>query len=446
MSIHSIVMAQSDIEVVRPLGNLERLYLVRNTLRYSANVCTAVRYQCKDFFSSVPIKSSTGLNDNIRKTLRPMIYSALTELILKEPALAIGIRDPKTSRPLFVHIPTIYLSRQVRFDIIQSDEKLEKILEREHDKVFDLSIETTLLWRVIVGVNVKRNDEICVIFCYHYSMTDGIGFHSLNTLFYNSLNNIVRTHKNLNNKSLLSNISSIVNVPYAQIFKPCDELLDTNVSVKLLMKKVFSDAFLPSFMKSKPDYCTAREGLAMDIKDFHTKLKIVTIDSDQVNLLLSRSKQQKTTLYAVIHTALLFAACHSLADLNEDKMLYNLTPISIRLCANPPITDKTLCIYNFSVSVKKLNQGFWNVSRMYKSKLAKSTQKSIQRTGRLKFTSKADEKWGKYFRRKRKLNPMGRKDIPNIGVWTPHGENESKDTNVKILDCAFSQSPDVSEK
>src|SRR6185436_19405110 len=115
----------SDIKIVRPLGNLERLYLVKNNLQYSANVCTAVRYQCKDFFSTVSIKSSTGLNDNIRKTLRPIIYSALTELILKEPAFAIGIRNPKTSRPLFVHIPTIYLSRQVRFDIIQSDEKLE---------------------------------------------------------------------------------------------------------------------------------------------------------------------------------------------------------------------------------------------------------------------------------------------------------------------------------
>ncbi|CAG8502266.1 5744_t:CDS:10 [Paraglomus occultum] len=399
-------MEKSNLKVARPLGNLERLFTIRQAIGYYTNICATVRYQCKDLFMLASVGRVTELNDNTTNQLRPVVYGILTELLLKEPALSKGIKGPMTKRPLYVHIPTIDLSRQVRFAAICSDEQLEKMLEEEHKIPLDHSIETNPLWRIVFGINIEHAYEISVTFCWHHSIGDGMSAHVLHSLFYNALKKVI------DNQNDLSSISPMIDVPYAPMFKPLEETVDIEPSVGLILKEVFNEFLLPTFMKTTPKHYVG-DVHAMKINDFNTSLKIVSINQDEFRSIKLVSKQQKTSIHAILHTALILSAYRYLSSENDNaKMVSTDTPISLRPYGIVPITKPTLGVYvskfHYAASTKDIDTGFWNLAKNYKYKLMKGMKTSIQYVGLLKFLSNNTAGWEEFLSKKRKVEPMGR--------------------------------------
>ncbi|CAG8557293.1 10978_t:CDS:2 [Paraglomus occultum] len=425
---------------------------------YFTNICTTVRYQCKNLFPSTPMETLVELKANIKKRLLPAIYRVLAEFIVGEPVLSVGIKNPNGPYPYFVHIPTINLYQQVHFVIILSDEDLERILEIEHEKPFDLSIETAPLWRMTVAVHSKRNYEISVLFCCHHCLMDIPSFLTINTLFYRALKNVMhdlslentdrRSNDNIHDPdtndntefSLLGNIPSTVNVPYAQIFEPWNKIIDVTPTMKLLVTETFK-ALHSSLTKSRSKYY-AGDVHATNLKNFRIKLKIMSLDPEEFKSLSLISKQQNSTIHAIIHTALLISARHFLVDVDKDKKLSTLTPMSFRPYANPAIDDAAVGLYvttyNFMISVTSLKSSFWDITKTYECKLAKNMQRTIQCTGLRRCTNK--------YANQVKVNSMGREAsliVSNADVWMPFERDEPADDGVKILEMLISQSTAV---
>ncbi|CAG8460211.1 3125_t:CDS:2 [Paraglomus brasilianum] len=448
-------MENSALQIIRPLSDLEKAYVISHNMDYFTNICTTVRYQCKNLFPSTSMKTLVELKANIKKRLLPVIYRVLAEFIPGEPALSIGIKNSKAPQPCFVHIPTIDLSQQIRFIIILSDEDLERILEIEHEKPFDLSSETAPLWRMTVAVHSKRNDELSILFCCHHCLMDIPSFLTINTLFYNALKKVMHdlsidnasgsnntrnpvAHGNID-YNLLGNVSSTVNVPYAQIFEPWDKIIDVTPSIKLLVTESLKTLH-SSLTKSRSKYYAGDfYATNINIKDFRVKLKIMSLDPDEFKSLLLISKQQNSTIHAIIHTALLISARHSLVDLDRDKKLSTLTPISIRPYAYPPINNTAVGLYvttyNFMIPVTSLKLGFWDITKTYESELAKNLQRTIQRTGL--------QRCAYSYKNQVKVNSMRREAsllVSNADVWMPFERNKPVDEKVKILEMLTSQS------
>jgi len=310
------------------------------------------------------------------------------------------------------------------------------------------------LWRITVAVHSKRNDEISILFCCHHALMDIPSFLTINTLFYNALKKVMHelsventngnnntrdpvTHSNID-YNLLGNVSSTVNVPYTQIFEPWNKVIEVTPTIRLLMTE--SLKMLHNFLTKSRSKYYAGDVHAAIIKDFRIKLKIMSLDPDEFKSLLLVSKQQNSTIHAIIHTALLIAARQSLVDLDRDKKLSTLTPISFRPYSNPLIDDAAVGLYvttyNFMISVTSLKLGFWDITKIYESELAKNMQKTIQCAGLHKCRNQV------------KINQMGREAsliVSNADVWMPFERNEPADEKVKILEMLTSQSTAVSK-
>jgi len=274
-------------------------------------------------------------------------------------------------------------------------------------------------------------------------MADGMSAHILQSLFYNALRKI------MDKKSDLLSISPMVNVPYAPMFRPLEETVDIKPSLGLVLKEVINEFVLPSFMKPTPKHYVG-DVHAMEINNFYTVLKIVSISPDEFKSLISLSKQQKTTLHAIVHTALMLSAHRHLVNSGKDeaKEISTDTPVSLRPYGILPETEPTMGVYvtkfHFAASTKDIDMGFWNLAKKYKSELMKNMKTSIQYVGLLKFLSSDTDGWEEYLANKRRTGPMGRiasLDVSNIKVWKP---TENEDKRIKILDFIFSQSANVS--
>ncbi|RIA85142.1 hypothetical protein C1645_741806 [Glomus cerebriforme] len=455
-------------KVLRPVGNLERYYITRQNVNFYNNISFAVRYQWDELYNLNPIVDplTNNIINKAKEFILQILYPSLKKLILEQPSLSISLKETKSSQPLFVLLSQIDISNLIKFIVISNDEKdLVKVLEKEHDIALDQEDETKPLWRMVVGLyditnsnenmRMRPDYDICIIFCWHHCIGDGKSAYAIHNTFIKSINS---TLQEKNNNSFIKPINSskyIISIPdIHQICEPLEKRINVKPTIPHLLKKIFIELLLPSILKKSlllPDYW-AGDIHSKDISDYYTKVQLYSLEKDDFEKLILITKQNQTTIQAVLHTAILFSSFHYLNN-NNDKYMRITSPLTLRPYTIPPISNNDMgnyvseFIFDYKFPVNKSifdNIYFWELCHQYKSQLKNNISLSIQHIGMLNYLSKDNKSWEEFFKQKMVGLPMGRGYSIELSNWGKYNIEKNTNTcNWKIVDMFFSQSAQV---
>ncbi|GBC06649.1 hypothetical protein RclHR1_00070016 [Rhizophagus clarus] len=172
--------------------------------------------------------------------------------ILKESSLAVSFADLHTSKPLFIRLSEIDLNKIVRFTIVNDDDDMKQMLEKEHVKKFNVEYNSVPLWRIIVEIKrtssveeESRNWNLVISIVYHHSIGDGKSGLVFCSSFHESLLEILS--ENDFKQESYNELKSKITLPQ-QSTKPFCKPIEECVDIKL---PAIEESILSNFIKKK---------------------------------------------------------------------------------------------------------------------------------------------------------------------------------------------------
>ena len=121
------------------------------------------------------------------KQLQSLIHQAIKGVIALHPSLSVTVVDADKPSPYFARLPSMNIAKTIRFvardGVFDSDEgsqRLDQILEDEHNKDFLPITSETPLWRLNVIHEPGNASNFIASFVYHHAIADGtsgLAFH-----------------------------------------------------------------------------------------------------------------------------------------------------------------------------------------------------------------------------------------------------------------------------
>src|SRR4051794_703666 len=297
-------MSSSTNNVIRPLGNYERLWQVAHDLDYHYNAGLIIRYKIPIDLSLHPSVSST-IPDETKNIILRILYPTLEQIILKHSELAVSFADLHTSKPLFIRLSEIDLSKIVRLVVVNDDDNLIQMLEEEHAKKFNVQDNSVPLWRIVVGIkgtSVVKEElsdwNLIVSLSYHHSILDGKSSLAFYSTFNESLSEMLSKDHSLQDSS--KELTSKITLPQksAKPFcKPIEHCVDFNCPLSFAIKEIFKQMLLPKFFREKlfKGYWLG-DVHKSSLPKYTTKLLLYSITAEELQSLLKQSRQHKTTI------------------------------------------------------------------------------------------------------------------------------------------------------
>ncbi|CAI2167597.1 1830_t:CDS:1 [Funneliformis geosporum] len=468
---------ESNVDVIRPLGLLERYFQITHDIEHYYNVGLLIRYKVPLKFSLVSTPS-TPIPTDTKDAILKILYPTLERMISKQQALAVVFADLYSSKPLFIRLREIDLSRIVRFAVVNDDKDIEKLLEEEHNKKFDVEDQTSPLWRIVVGIKSACNEReisndwnLFFGIFWHHTIGDGRSALVMYTSFHESL------------LEILSEISDYTKEPTTKIKlpkhstiplgKPIEECLEFKFTLAQTVKELLKFYLLPTFfVKKQLKGYWLGDNPSFSFTKNNTKTLFYSITAEELNTLLRLSKQHKTTITSIFNIALVFSAYHHLIlgsnqdDNNLSKNARELAPfdaIKLATCINlrpytTPLTPWTQMgvyisgsesIYKYPISKITDDNNypqldFWKMCKEFRSDLINNgIPHAINFLGNLNLLPNESQKYKDVLRNKADDRIMGRDCsmmVSSIGKFSELTSGNPSANEWKVNDLIFCQS------
>ncbi|KAF5673942.1 alcohol o-acetyltransferase 1 [Fusarium denticulatum] len=260
-----------------------------------------------------------------------LIRTAVAQVVLKQPAMRVGIIEEDSKQPRFVALSSIDFSEQVEDAEASSLDSVARSLERLLLQPWpDLSKRPG--WHVRVfhepGLANKNVCRLRVCLTVHHAISDGESTAKFHTSLIYALNNPDPAVALMMDKSLVVNLTDdIRDYP-----PPQEELISFTADVFWVVSALWN-MLAPSILKPSTSQKWAGEPCNPDIQAVH--IRYISLSSVLTQAIVKRCREEKTTM-----TNLLNALCAtSLArrvPLAQRQGFVNLTAVSLR----PWISDK----------------------------------------------------------------------------------------------------------
>ncbi|KPM40579.1 hypothetical protein AK830_g6016 [Neonectria ditissima] len=162
---------------LRPLGKLEQVSASCHHLGFFNNVGLSAHYTLSESYAELD--------------LRRLVFAAVGDVLRKHRILFAIPVDEDTPGAYFASLPSIDLSRSVKFVLLRDgaggeDSQLDAILEDQHNTDFKAEYGTLPFWRLIIlqkpGIN-----EFTASLIYHHAIGDGVAGLAFHTAFRDAL-------------------------------------------------------------------------------------------------------------------------------------------------------------------------------------------------------------------------------------------------------------------
>ncbi|KAI0072802.1 hypothetical protein K474DRAFT_1667352 [Panus rudis PR-1116 ss-1] len=256
-------------KVLRKAGLLESYHIVRVGCDLDTGVLVSARYT-----------HPSGRLD------KETMYLALRVLVQNNRGLSVQVRDGLSSKPLWIGLDSVDLSRIVHFHE-ETSEHLQTIHESYLAKPFQYGTQDPL-WRVAV---LSDNN---VLFMFHHAVGDGqsgLGFHVQLLFALNTLSQIQT-----------KDTSPIVEIPPSLAFTlPVEKLMDLSVGFPVFWR-VIRDTFVPVKFRKANRAWTGKKIPKLENKSFALHVRLFELSSEEAEILLRICRQNKSTFTAFFHT------------------------------------------------------------------------------------------------------------------------------------------------
>ncbi|KAJ9139295.1 Alcohol O-acetyltransferase 1 [Coniochaeta hoffmannii] len=311
-------MASGTPRLARPVGLLESYSTSRHNLGFYCCVALTARY-------SVPLLGCKDVENTIEH--------AVAQTILAHPVLQAGIEGEDTAKPYFVYLPTLDLSRHIRWERLEVDSPsdrdaaFERLLEARHSSLWpDLRQCPGYEFVILPHPGDPWDNSIStldVVFAFHHAYGDGNSGVILQQTFLQALDNPVPV-PSYNPSTRILTIDTPATIP-----PPQDALINFKISLSFLTKTLWGE-FGPSFLK--PAFAQpAWAGKPITTYPKGTRLRLISFPASTASGIVAQCRAKSTTLTPLIHILILHSLAKWLSESElQDRTLASTTPISLR--------------------------------------------------------------------------------------------------------------------
>ncbi|KAF9177298.1 hypothetical protein BGZ51_003358 [Haplosporangium sp. Z 767] len=466
-----------SLQVVRPVGNLERYNITRSNLNIYHNVVIGNRLQPLHSDAHYP---STLHSSDLQQQWVQFLLGPVTRLVDHHPSLAMVLGDHLTGSPMFLRLPTIDLSSLVHVTPIKRFQNIAQVMERENNTPFDLANKEIPLWRLVVAPIEEDPASFYLLYTFHHVIGDGRSGMALTEQLIQQLNLQAQTR---NARCIFSDSfkSAVIEVTSS---RPMPDSIESHVdcypSIRTLLAEASRALFLPGFMKKalEAPYWAGEIDSSLDIPN-ETELALLQFTPDETRAIVAAAKRRSTTVQSIFYTASIFSvqsiflSATSSPSNRKTESLTFATPVSLRtLLSNTKIAPEDQGNYTSEILHNNIRivdtTSFWKMTHAYRKEVIQETQTALgvqrllEHFGMLNLLSKKDGAWEEFMANRVKKDQHGRKasiKLSNLGQgWKntsaaaaistladkgPVQNVKGEDTEFSVQDAVFSQSSGV---
>ncbi|EEA19469.1 conserved hypothetical protein [Talaromyces marneffei ATCC 18224] len=385
--------------------------------------------------------------------LQSFIYRALKEVIADHPALGVNIKDDDKSRPYYVQLPTIDLSKTVTFIPSvaipnpldpEGVKNLDLLLEEQHNRNFKDQASQDPLWRLLIVHEPVESSRFVACFVYHHGICDGTSGLVFHQHLHRKLNQIPISDTDQEADAIVATSS--------KAFLPAlEDLHPLPLSTRFLLKAILKEHLVSE--KSKRHIWTAAP-ITSDPSKRRCRYRSVRFSQETTSQLLAACRAQSTSLTAAVQTIFASSLFVHLPS-SQFSSLYCDGAMSFTRWLPVDLVDKDsigtwVSQYNFEhrfVSMDSSSQSdaiklfSWEEARKVKATI----QKEIDNEGKnsavslLKFAGNMH----KFSKQKIGKPRAASFEISNIGIFGHKHQEDGEESSWTVGRVVFSQSVDV---
>lgn len=226
-----------------------------------------------------------------------LLCTALAQVVGQHAALCFGLHGETTSTPSYLPVETIDLNNKLFvFDGFTEGDMMQH-LQAEHDAPWT-SQETNPPWKLnVYHDSSKSSDTLHIAFIYHHALLDGLS----GAIFHSSLRAALNEAKP--SPRFANDMQIKVQQPLS-LAPPIESLVNFNLSWGFLIGKVLEEYGPQRFFGKKNDHFAGLDCEISDLYPFQTQLRLLTINSDTVNSLLTKCKSKKVSMSVLLSVIL----------------------------------------------------------------------------------------------------------------------------------------------
>jgi hypothetical protein len=258
-------------------------------------------------------------------------------VILRYPPLCCGIVNEDKSEPAFIRLDSIDLLKCVEYKDISAlipseyERDLEKILEHQHSQLWP-DIHCRPGWRVVIvqsPVSARAEPVFEVIFAFHHALADGISGILFHRSMLEALNNPIETAKVTNH---------ILHIPASiSLSPPIEKSIKFKISWSFFLSELWREVKPRWLFPESSVPWTAAPCSAAHIRDYKSRVKILSIPSNLVPKILSVCREQNVTLTGFLHGLIVVSLATRVPTATS---FTSETPFSLRHLTGKPQGDE----------------------------------------------------------------------------------------------------------
>lgn len=251
-----------------------------------------------------------------------VVDEAFAQAILEHPLLQVGQINENSTKPSWVRLDRIDLHNHVKWRTVPESENyedvLQKILEWQINHRFT-HLDTRPHWRSVI-LRPPNFNFIDVVFAWDHTAGDGISGKVFHQSFLASLNaqSSAKTIRILKDRSF--------DVPAHALTPPLEKLLKFPISCGFLLTEGWHTLKPPSLAF---DFPYAVTWAPIQHESCTSRLCLVTVKEDALQVILEACRQHRTTLTGLIH-ALTLVYMATRLSVDEAPAFQTGTPICLR--------------------------------------------------------------------------------------------------------------------
>lgn len=276
--------------------------------------CLSCRYQIPQRLASA----------DKRADLEHTATAAVADVILKHPMLQVAIKDEKTKKPSWVHVPELDLREHIQWLYVEGDgddfaQNVQRVFVEQLDDMFPSFDRFLPGWKMTFVRHHQGGDvaEMEVLLTWNHPQFDGAGARIIHEDFLASLNSMLTSidHNSLSGdqvgcaydrKGLDRAVQrlTIPDSPLPNLPLPLEVVAKLPVDIKHLVRTVYQE-LRPPFLSRDPSvarWCPIRSNVA-----YKTQFRHFDIPAESLGVLLRRCRQNRTTVTGLINALALVA-------------------------------------------------------------------------------------------------------------------------------------------
>ncbi|KAL8696670.1 MAG: hypothetical protein Q9224_002679 [Gallowayella concinna] len=295
--------------MLRPLGMLEKMYPARQVLGVYNSVVITATY-------TVPSKLENGLLYN-------MFCASIVGLLHRHPSLCCYVEGEHTLKPTFRRLKTIQVKDVVQIVGLQQRHSLAQKLQELHD--LEWPAGPNPLWKLVVMREQPHgsiNSTLHIALVYHHVIGDGLSGVAFHRSLLHEISSIGKdTHH-------LQQAPETVDTPSStSLLEPIEKLISLPVGWLFLIRQVVQEYAPQWLVGTSSPFWAGMPTKPLSECPLRSRLRLVSIQADELQLLLRESKRHKVTLTSLLTAAIVFALAVKLPGASR---FLGITPYTLR--------------------------------------------------------------------------------------------------------------------